>query len=692
MVKKAPGLEVLRNIGIIAHIDAGKTTTTERVLYYTGRTHRLGSVDDGTTVTDWMVQEKERGITIVSAVITASWREHQINLIDTPGHIDFTAEVQRALRVLDGGIVVFDAVHGVEPQSETVWRQADRYHVPRICFINKMDRMGADFDFAVETIEQRLGARSVVLQLPIGAEAEFEGVIDLLRMQAIRWPDQLGASPDVGEVPPSLRERAEQARAQLLERVVDTDDTLLERYLDGEVLDLEALTTALRKATINNQLFPVLCGAALRNKGIQPLLDAVVDYLPSPLDIGPVTGPDPRTQAPAERTPNPEAPLAALVFKVVSDPYAGHLAYVRVYSGKMKTGDRVYNATQVKNERLGRLVRMYADHREAMDQVSAGDIDAVLGMKTAHTGDTLCDENDPILLETIQFPEPVINIALEPRTPEDEKQISLALHHLAEEDPTFKTYTDEDTGQTILAGMGELHLQVIVDRLQREQHIQVKTGNPRVNYMETISQSVFKLEARHVKQTGGHGQYGHVVLDIEPGKSGSGITVESQIRDGAIPSEFIPAIIKGVEEAARCGVLGGYTITDVSVTLQNGSFHEVDSSEQAFLAAGAKAFIAAVSQAEPILLEPICQLEVTTPVEFTGDVLGQLSARRGEIEGMTPRAGGIEVIRGQVPLREMFGYATQLRSATQGRALFSMEFDHYAPLPQELQQEVLKHG
>lgn len=690
--KKTPKLEVLRNIGIIAHIDAGKTTTTERILYYTGRTHRLGSVDDGTTVTDWMVQEKERGITIVSAVITASWREHQINLIDTPGHIDFTAEVQRALRVLDGGIVVFDAVHGVEPQSETVWRQADRYRVPRICFVNKMDRVGANFDFAVDMIEQRLGARCVVLQIPIGAETEFEGVIDLLRMQAIRWPDQLGATSDVGEIPPSLRERAEQARALLLERVVETDDQLLERYLEGEELDFETLTIALRRATIANQLFPVLCGAALRNKGIQPLLDAVVDYLPSPLDIGPVVGIDPRTQTSSERAPSSETSLAALVFKVVSDPYVGHLAYLRVYSGKLQPGDRVYNATRGKSERLGRLVRMYADHREALDEISAGNIDAVLGMKTAYTGDTLCDGDEPILLESIQFPEPVINIALEPKNHEDVKQLSLALHHLAEEDPTFKTHIDEDTGQTILEGMGELHLQVIVDRLQREHDIQVKTSNPRVAYKETISQPVFQLEARHVKQTGGRGQYAHVVLDIEPGEPGSGISVESRISGGAIPREFIPDVIKGVEEAARCGVLGGYAVTDVSVTLQNGSFHEEDSSDQAFRTAGAKAFIAAVCKGEPILLEPICRVEVTTPEEFTGDVLGQLSARRGEIEGLTSRSGGIEVIRGHVPLREMFGYATQLRSVTQGRALFSMEFDHYTPLPLELQQEVLEHG
>ncbi|MEH6576078.1 MAG: elongation factor G [Amphritea sp.] len=690
MAKQSSGLEVLRNIGIIAHIDAGKTTTTERVLYYTGRTHRPGSVDDGTTVTDWMEQEKERGITIVSAVITASWREHQINLIDTPGHIDFTAEVQRALRVLDGGIVVFDAVHGVEPQSETVWRQADRYQVPRICFVNKMDRMGANFDFAIETIEKRLGARVVILQIPIGAEAEFEGVIDLLRMQAIRWQDQLGANPETGEIPPLLREQAEQARALLLERIVETDDSLLERYLEGEELDLDALMAALRRATITNQLFPVLCGAALRNKGIQPLLDAVVDYLPSPLDIGPVVGTDPLTQAPAERAPSPEAPLAGLVFKVVSDPYVGHLAYVRIYSGTMRSGKQVYNATRGKSERLGRLVRMYADHREAMDQVSAGDIDAILGMKTAHTGDTLCDGDNPILLEAIQFPEPVINIALEAHTHEEDKRINLALHHLAEEDPTFKTHTDEDTGQTILAGMGELHLQIIVDRLLREHKIKVKTGNPRVTYKETISQPVFLVEERHVKQTGGHGQYGHVVLDIEPGDPGSGIVIESQISGGAIPREFIPAVKKGIQEAARCGVLGGYAITDVRVTLQNGSFHEVDSSEQSFRTAGAKAFIAAVRQGEPILLEPICQLEVNTPDEYTGDVLGQLSARRCGIEGMTPRAGGIEVIRGQVPLREMFGYATHLRSATQGRAIFSMEFDHYAALPTELVQEVLQ--
>ena len=691
MTGKTAGLESIRNIGIIAHIDAGKTTTTERVLYYTGRTHRLGSVDNGTTVTDWMAQERERGITIVSAVITAYWRDHQINLIDTPGHIDFTAEVQRALRVLDGGIVVFDAVQGVEPQSETVWRQADRYQVPRICFINKMDRMGADFEYAVETIRKRLGAEVALLQLPIGAEADFEGVIDLLEMKAVRWLDELGDSPQISDIPSELAEKARAARAQLLEQIVETDDSLLEHYLAGVEPDRAQLIAALRRATINNQLFPLFCGAALRNKGVQPLLDAVVDLLPSPLDVGCITGTDPRTDQNVERHPSVDEPLSALVFKVVSDPYVGHLAYVRVYSGQMKHGDQIYNASQDKKERLGRLVRMYADHRENIDEVVAGDIDAILGMKSAHTGDTLCDRAHPILLENIQFPEPVINVALEARTHEDEKKLDLALSHLAEEDPTFKTFTDEDSGQTILAGMGELHLQIVVDRLLREHQIQVKTGAPKVTYKETIGQPVTQVEGRHIKQTGGHGQYGHVVLDIEPGAPGSGIQIESQIAGGSIPKEFIPAVMKGIEDAARCGSLGGYAITDVNVTLQDGSHHDVDSSEQAFRTAGAKAFNSAVRLAEPRLLEPVCRLEVTTPEEFTGDVLGQLSARRGEIEGMAPRAG-VEVIRGQVPLREMFGYATQLRSATQGRALFSMEFDHYAPLPPELEQEVLQRG
>jgi elongation factor G len=687
---RARPIERLRNIGIIAHIDAGKTTTTERMLYYTGRTHRLGSVDDGTTVTDWMDQERERGITIVSAAITAGWREHQINLIDTPGHIDFTAEVQRALRVLDGGIVVFDAVHGVEPQSETVWRQADRFHVPRICFVNKMDRLGADFLRAVEMIRTRLGANVVPLQIPIGAEADFEGVIDLLAMQAIRWADDLGARREYGPIPEAHIESARLARAAAIEAIAETDDALLEQYLEGGEPSPEALTAALRKATVKGQLFPVFCGAALRNKGIQPVLDAVVDYLPSPLDVGSVHGVVPGQDKPAERPPDGEAPLAALVFKVVTDPYVGRLAYFRVYSGAVATGSTVYNPGRDKRYKVGRLVRMYADRREELEYVGAGDIAALPGFRHAYTGDTLCQEGRPILLESIVFPDPVINITVEPRSAAEEGQVSAALSALAEEDPTVRVSRDENTGQAILSAMGELHLEVLVSRLQREHGLTVRTGKPRVTFQETITKPVAHAEGKHIRQAGGRGQYGHVVLALTPGERGSGITFGNKAAATAVPRQFLAAVETGVREAAESGTLAGYKVVDVAVSLVDGSYHDVDSTEMAFRVAAGMAFREGLRKGRPTLLEPVFKLEVLTPESFMGDVLGQLAARGCDVAGTEPRPGGIQAVQGTVPLQQMFGYATELRSATQGRGLFTMEFDHFEPVPTQTAQRILQ--
>ncbi len=685
-------LERIRNIGVIAHIDAGKTTTTERILYYTGRTHRIGSVDDGTTVTDWMEQERERGITIVSAAITARWRDHQINLIDTPGHIDFTAEVQRALRVLDGGIVVFDAVQGVEPQSETVWHQADRFGVPRICFVNKMDRVGADFGRAVAMIRERLGANAVALQLPMGAEAEFEGVVDLLRMQAIRWADELGARREYGPVPEAYREAAEAARSELVEAVAETDDALLEDYLEGRAPDAEQLVQALRRAAVGNRLFPVYCGAALRNKGVQPVLDAVVDYLPSPLDLPPVEGQEPKSGKAVSRPASEDEPLAALVFKLVTDPYVGRLAYVRVYSGRLASGQSVYNPGRDKRERIARLVRMYADRREDLAQIGAGDIAAVPGLKQAFTGDTLCDMKHPVTLESIVFPNPVINMTVEPVTTADEAQLQQALESLAEEDPTFRLSTDENTGQIILSGMGELHLEVLVGRLQREHRVRVRTGKPRVTYQETITRPVARVESQYLRPLGGRNHYGHVVLELAPGEGGSGLVFHNRVSEDAIPGRFAPAVEKGVRMASESGVLAGYKVSDVDVGLVDGSFHEADSSEMAYQTAAATAFRDGMRQGDATLLEPIFKLEVAAPAEYMGDVLAQLGARRCEVQGTEPRPGGIEAIRGMVPLREMFGYATDLRSATQGRGLFSMEFDHYAVVPPSMKKEILEGG
>ena len=681
MTAKAVPIERVRNIGLIAHIDAGKTTTTERILYYAGRTHQLGSVDSGTTVTDWMDQERERGITIVDAAVSAFWDDHQINLIDTPGHIDFTAEVQRALRVLDGAVVVFDASQGVEPQSETVWRQADRYRVPRLCFINKMDRVGADFEHALKTIRDQLGANPVPLQLPLGAEAEFAGVIDLIRMQLIRWRDELGAHREYEEIPRQHLADAQAARTSMIEQIAEVDDTLLSIWLEGGDTDEEMIHAALRRATLGNGIVPVLCGSALRNRGVQPLLNAMIRYLPSPLDIGETPGVHPENGEPELRTPSIDAPLSALLFKTVTDPYAGRLCYVRVYSGSLQSGAMVLNPRHKRNQRIGRLERMYAERREDIQAIQAGDIAALLGMKDAITGDTLCDPKHPLLLESISFPEPVIKITVAPITAQDNDRLADALHHLAEDDPTFRAETDDETGQTILSGMGELHLEVVLDRLKREQGVNVRTGQPKVAYKETITQPAMGVEGRFVRQTGGHGQYGHVVIDITPGETGSGLLFENRISAGAIPAAYIPAVEKGIHEAARSGVIGGYPVTDIKVILIDGSEHSVDSNQMAYQIAAGMALRSGLEQGVPVLLEPIVRSEVLTPEEHLGDVLAQLANRRAEIDGVSDRPGQIKAIRNQVPLSEMFGYATELRSATHGRGSFTMEIDHFAAVP-----------
>jgi elongation factor G len=688
MAREYP-LEKYRNIGIIAHIDAGKTTTTERIMFYTGKTHRIGSVDEGTTVTDWMVQERERGITIVSAAVSAEWKGYQVNIIDTPGHIDFTAEVQRSLRVLDGGIVVFDAVQGVEPQSETVWRQADRYGVPRICFVNKMDRVGASYERTIETIKDRLGANSIPMQLPIGFEATFRGAVDLLEEKAVIWEDDLGKEPKVIEIPEELKEQAKEARAYMVERIAELDDELTHKYLEGETISVEELKLALRKAVIANQASPVFCGSSLKNKGVQVLLDAVIDYLPSPLEVPPVKGTDVDREEPIELSAKDDAPLSALVFKIVTDPYVGRLAYFRVYSGVLSQSQMVTNTSKGRRERIGRLIRMHADRREDITEVRAGDIGAVLGLKETFTGDTLCDTKK-ILLESITFPEPVISIAIEPKSSGDQEKMGEALRKLSEEDPTFRVRSDENTGQTIISGMGELHLDILVDRMLREFRVQANIGKPRVAYRESITRSVPKVNYKYAKQSGGHGQYGHVVISLEPGERGSGIIFENKIVGGAIPKEFIPAVQKGVMEAADSGVLAGYPVVDMKVTLFDGSFHEVDSSEMAFKLAGSMAFKEGVQKGSPVLLEPIMKVEVVVPDDYLGDVIGQLNSRRGSIQGMEVRPGNAQAVRAHVPLGEMFGYATELRSATQGRGVFSMEFDHYAPVSQSVAQEILK--
>ena len=684
-------LEKYRNIGIIAHIDAGKTTTTERIMFYTGMTHRIGSVDDGTTVTDWMVQERERGITIVSAAVSAEWKGYQVNIIDTPGHIDFTAEVQRSLRVLDGGVVVFDAVQGVEPQSETVWRQADRYGVPRICFVNKMDRVGASYERTIETIIDRLGANPIPMQIPIGFESTFKGLVDLLSMTAVIWEDDLGKDPHVVEIPEELKEQAVEARAKMVEKIAELDDELTMKFLEAQEISIEELKLALRKGVLATKCAPVFCGSSLKNKGVQVLLDAVIDYLPSPADKPVITVSEPGDpESTFDIAAQDDAPLSALVFKIVTDPYVGRLAYVRVYSGVLSQGQTVQNTTKKgRKERIGRLIRMHADHREDVDEIRAGDIGAVLGFKESFTGDTLCDTK-ALVLETISFPEPVISIAIEPKSSSDQEKMGEALRKLSEEDPTLHVNSDIDSGQTILRGMGELHLDIIVDRLLREFRVQANVGAPRVAFRESITKPIKEVNYKYAKQSGGKGQYGHVVFSLEPGERGSGIVFENKIVGGSIPKEYINPIEKGVKEAAEGGVLAGYPVVDIKVTLIDGSFHEVDSSEMAFKMAAILGFKEGVQKAHPILLEPMMKVEVVGPEEYLGDVMGQINSRRGLIQGMEVRPGNAQAVKAMVPLAEMFGYATQLRSATQGRGVFNMEFDHYAPVSQSVAEEILK--
>lgn len=688
MTREYP-LEKLRNIGIIAHIDAGKTTTTERILFYTGKTYKMGSVDDGTTVTDWMDQERERGITIVSAAISTIWKDYHINLIDTPGHIDFTAEVQRSLRVLDGGVVVFDGVQGVEPQSETVWRQADKYNVPRICFVNKLDRTGASLGYSIKTIREKLGANPIQMQLPIGAEADFKGVVDLMTMTATYWDDDKGTETNIEKIPDDMLEKAKIRRFQMVEKIAELDDDLTMKFLENEEIGIEELKAALRKAVINNQASPVFCGSSLKNKGVQLLLDAVVDYLPSPLDIPSIKGIDLKTQEEIIRKTSDEEPLCALIFKIVSDPYAGRMAYFRVYSGKMVQGVMAYNVSNGKKERVGRLLRVYADHREDLQEIGAGDIGAVLGLKEASTGDTICGPNHQILLERIKFPDPVISVAIEPKTVVDQDKLDKALTSLSEEDPTFKVKVDENTGQTIISGMGELHLEILVDRMMREFNVQANVGKPLVSYRETISNSVPKVDYKYVKQTGGHGQYGHVVFSLEPVERGTGISFINKITSGAVPREYFKAVESGVKEAAESGVAAGFPVTDIQVTFYDGSFHEVDSSEMAFKMAATFAFREGVKKGKPILLEPIMKVEALIPEEYLGDILAQLNSRRAEITGMEPRPSKAHAVHANVPLSNMFGYATDLRSASQGRGVFTMEFSHYAPASKDVMEKYI---
>jgi elongation factor G len=690
MAARVHPLEKYRNIGIIAHIDAGKTTTTERIMFYTGLTHRIGSVDDGTTVTDWMVQERERGITIVSAAVSAEWKGYQINIIDTPGHIDFTAEVQRSLRVLDGGVVVFDAVQGVEPQSETVWRQADRYGVPRICFVNKMDRVGASYERTIETIIDRLGANPIPMQLPIGFEATFKGAVDLLTMKAIVWEDDLGKEPLIIDIPADLQKQAEEMRAKMVEKIAELDDELTMKFLEAQEISIEELKAALRKGVLATKCAPVFCGSSLKNKGVQVMLDAVIDYLPSPADRPIIKATEPgNVENEFEIPAQDDAPLSALVFKIVTDPYVGRLAYVRVYSGVLSQGQTVQNSTKGKKERIGRLIRMHADSREDVTEIRSGDIGAVLGFKDSFTGDTLCDTKS-LALESISFPEPVISIAIEPKSSADQEKMGEALRKLAEEDPTFRVNSDETTAQTIIRGMGELHLDIIVDRLLREFKVQANIGAPRVAYRESITKPVKEVNYKYAKQSGGKGQYGHVVFSLEPGPRGSGVIFENKIVGGSIPKEYINPIEKGFKEASESGVLAGYPVVDLKITLFDGSFHEVDSSEMAFKLAASMGFKEGVHKGNPILLEPMMKVEVVVPEEYLGDVMGQINSRRGLIQGMDNRQGNAQAIRAVVPLAEMFGYATQLRSATQGRGVFSMEFDHYAPVAQSVAEEILK--
>jgi elongation factor G len=681
-------LEKTRNIGIMAHIDAGKTTTTERILYYTGINYKIGEVHEGTATMDWMVQEQERGITITSAATTCFWRDHRVNIIDTPGHVDFTIEVERSLRVLDGAVAVFCSVGGVEPQTETVWRQADKYGVPRLAFVNKMDRVGSDFFRVVEMIRERLGASPAILQIPIGAEEKFIGIVDLITMKALVWEDEsLGAKFHEEPIPEGLKLDADKHRDQLLEAVADCDEAIMEKYLEGKPISEAELRAAVRKATLALKVVPVLCGSAFRNKGVQPMLDAVVDFLPSPTDIPPVKGTNPDTQAAEERPAKDDAPFAALAFKIMTDPYVGTLSFFRVYSGSLTSGASVYNSTRTKRERIGRLLKMHANKREEIKEVYAGDIAAAVGLKTATTGDTLCDEDHPIVLESIDFPDPVISIAIEPKSKADQEKLGLSLQKLATEDPSFKVRTDEETGQTIISGMGELHLEIIVDRLLREFNVGANVGKPQVAYKETVRKPV-EQQGKFIRQTGGRGQYGDVWIKLEPQQAGAGFEFVDAVKGGAIPREYIPAVEKGIREATDNGALAGYPVVDVKVTLFDGSYHDVDSSEIAFKIAGSMAFKEAARKASPVLLEPIMSVEVVVPEDFMGDVIGDLNSRRGKVLGMDTRPAA-HAIDARVPLAQMFGYATDLRSMTQGRATYTMQFSHYEPVPAAVAEGII---
>src|SRR4051812_26134182 len=686
------GLERVRNIGIMAHIDAGKTTTTERILYYTGRTHKMGEVHEGAATMDWMAQEQERGITITSAATTASWRDHRINIIDTPGHVDFTVEVERSLRVLDGAVAVFDSVAGVQPQSETVWRQADKYKVPRIAFINKMDRTGADFFAAVQSMKDRLGANPVPVQIPIGQEDKHSGVVDLVEMKAIVYKDDLGQEFEVTDIPADLVESAKSYHHELIDAISNFDDEVLEAYLtDEDSVTPDMVKRAIRAATLADEITPVLLGSAFKNKGVQPLLDAVIDYLPSPLDVPPMQGLDPKSGDEVTREPSPDAPFSALAFKVMSDPFVGKLTYFRVYSGTIKSGDRVLNTTTGKTERVSRILQMHANHREERDEISAGDIAAGVGLKSTTTGDTLSIENAPIVLESMTFPEPVISVAVEPKSKADQDKLGTGLARLAEEDPTFRVTSDEETGQTLIAGMGELHLEIIVDRLKREFSVEANVGRPQVAYRETVGKPAEKIQGKFVRQTGGSGQYGDCTINLLPQEPGVGYEFVDKIVGGKIPKEYIKPIDEGIREAMGSGILAGYPVVDVKVELIDGSYHDVDSSERAFKIAGSMAFKEAMKRAKPKLLEPVMAVEVTTPEDYLGDVMGNLSSRRGRIESMG-QVGNAQVIKALVPLSEMFGYATDLRSMTQGRADFTMQFDRYEEVPASLATEITEQG
>ncbi|MFW5999498.1 MAG: elongation factor G [Halanaerobiaceae bacterium] len=686
MARQFP-LERTRNIGIMAHIDAGKTTITERMLYYTGRVHKMGEVHDGAAVMDWMEQEQERGITITSAATTCQWEDYRINIIDTPGHVDFTVEVERSLRVLDGAIALFCAVGGVEPQSETVWRQADKYEVPRIAFVNKMDRMGADFFRVVEMMRDRLGANALPLQLPMGSEDEFKGVIDLIKMEAIIYEDELGVDFEREEIPEEYREQAEDYRDKLLETLSEYNEEIMMKYLEDDEVEPEAIKETLRETVLNVDVIPVLCGSAFKNKGVQMLLDATIDYMPSPVDVPAVTGINPETEEEEIRPADDDAPFSALAFKIMADPYVGKLAFFRAYSGVLEAGSYIYNTSSESRERIGRILQMHANHREERDQVYAGDLAAAVGLKNTSTGDTLCEGDHPIILESMEFPEPVISVAIEPKSQADQDKLGEALQRLAEEDPTFQVKTDEETGQTIIKGMGELHLEVIVDRLLREFKVDANIGQPKVSYRETITRKVTDIEGKFIRQSGGRGQYGHVEIDLEPLDEGDGFEFENNIVGGTIPKEYIPAVEDGIIEAMENGITAGYPVVDIKVSLNDGSYHDVDSSEMAFKIAGSMAFKRAAKKANPVILEPIMKVEIVVPEEYMGDVIGDLNGRRGKVEGMEQRASA-QVVRGFVPLAEMFGYATDLRSKTQGRATYTMQFSHYEKTPSNIAEEI----